>query len=70
MENGALLRALLRALLSAPLLRAPLRAPKPEEDILAEEPEEVVAVGEATCCKCIRDTPARLRCISRARFDE
>ena len=54
-----------------------LRAPEAEEDIVGEGDittrgmrTDVVAVGEAMCCKCIRDAPARLCCISRARFDE
>jgi hypothetical protein len=60
--------------------RALRRAPEAEQDILVgEEPEDVttrgmctdvVAVGDATYCKCIRDAPARLRCTSRPRFDE
>ena len=31
---------------------------------------DVAAVGEATCCNCIRDAPARLCCISRTRSDK
>ena len=49
---------------------AALRAPEAEEDIIVGGEvttrgmhTNVVAVGGATFCKCLRDAPARLGCI-------
>jgi hypothetical protein len=63
-ENAALLGTL--RMLRTRTLHT-LRAPEAEKD--AGMRTDVGAVGEPTCCKCIRDAPARLCCISRARFD-